>query len=87
VSVRPLPCFTFLTLALCVHGADTKSMQPMLQSFVDQHIIPGVVTLVADKDFVLALDKAGFASLTAKTPIREVMDHTSGMNRGLRYDR
>ena len=44
---------------------------PVLQSFVDQHIAAGVVALVADKDGVLVLEMAGYASLANKTPIRE----------------
>jgi CubicO group peptidase (beta-lactamase class C family) len=55
-----------------VHAADSPSpLTPVLQSFVDQHIVPGVVTLVANKDGVVALDKAGYLSLANKTPMRE----------------
>ena len=48
-----------------------EPLQPVLQSFVDKKIAPGVVALVANKDRVLALDKAGYASLANKTPIRD----------------
>jgi CubicO group peptidase (beta-lactamase class C family) len=38
---------------------------------VDRHIAPGVVALVANKDGVLDLESAGFASLATKTPMRD----------------
>lgn len=46
-------------------------LKPVLQSFVEQNIAPGVVALVANKDRVIAVEKAGYASLTNKTPMRE----------------
>lgn len=46
-------------------------LQPVLQSLVDKHIVPGVVTLVASKDKVLDLEAAGYASLASKTPMRK----------------
>ena len=61
-----------LTFASFAHGADSPSpIAPVLQSLVEKHIAPGAVALVADKDRVLALEKAGYASLAIKTPIRE----------------
>lgn len=55
-----------------VHSAEAPgTFAPLLQSFVDKHIAPGVVVLVADKDGVLALEKAGYASLANKTPLRD----------------
>jgi CubicO group peptidase (beta-lactamase class C family) len=47
------------------------TLKPVLQSFVDQNIAPGVVALVADKERVVALETAGYASLAEKTPMRE----------------
>ena len=62
----------FILGSASLHAADGPSvLAPVLQSFVDKRIAPGVVALVADKDGVLALDKAGYASLANKTPIRE----------------
>lgn len=53
-------------------GTDSKGpLAPVLQSFVDKHIAPGVVALVANRDGVVALESAGYASLSHKTPIRE----------------
>jgi len=59
-----------LSGALCAAEAP-KPLKPVLQSFVDQNIAPGVVALVANKDGVLALDTAGYASLAKKSPMRE----------------
>jgi CubicO group peptidase (beta-lactamase class C family) len=43
----------------------------VLQSFVEKHIAPGVVALVASKDKVLDVQAAGYASLANKTPMRK----------------
>ena len=43
----------------------------VLQSLVDKRIAPGVVVLVADKEKVLVLEKAGYASLANKTPMHD----------------
>lgn len=60
-----------LAFARLVQGAEAPgALAPVLQSFVEKKIAPGVVTLVANKDGVLALDKAGFASLANRTPAR-----------------
>jgi CubicO group peptidase (beta-lactamase class C family) len=42
----------------------------VLQASVDKHLVAGAVGLVADKDKVLELAAAGYASLGAKTPMR-----------------
>ena len=71
MKLQSLLCFLFIELA-SLRAADSPSpIAPVLQSFVDQHIAPGVVALVVNKDGVLALEKAGFASLANKTPIRD----------------
>ena len=46
-------------------------LAPVLQPLVDKRIAPGVVVLVADKEKVLVLEKAGYASLANKTPMRD----------------
>jgi CubicO group peptidase (beta-lactamase class C family) len=62
----------FVLGSASLHAGDGPSaLAPVLQSFVDRRIAPGVVALVADKDSVRALDKAGYASLANKIPIRE----------------
>src|SRR4051812_27309314 len=54
-----------------LHAADPTPLAPVLQSFLDQHIAPGVVALVANRDRVLAFETAGYASLENKTLIRD----------------
>ena len=56
---------TFIVgLASLSHRADAPGVfAPALQSFVEKRIAPGVVTLAADREGVLSLDKAGYASL------------------------
>lgn len=62
----------FILGSASLHAADGPGvLAPVLQSFVDKRIAPGVVALVANKDGVLALDKAGYATLANKTPIRD----------------
>ena len=61
--------FYLTTLLGVAHAA--SPLKPVLQSFVDQNIAPGVVALVANKDGVLVLETAGYASLAHKTPMRE----------------
>ncbi len=46
-------------------------LAPVVQSFVDQKMAPGIVTLVADRNGILAIDRAGYASLANKTPMRD----------------
>ena len=67
---------TILALLIGLSSALTADeaphpLQPVLQSFMDKHITPGVVVIVANKDGVLDVEKAGYASLANKTPIRE----------------
>ena len=47
----------------------TKDVAAVLQPFVDSHALAGAVTLVANKDKVLALDVVGFADIGAKKPM------------------
>lgn len=61
----------WLGLAAISLAEAPKSLRPVLQSFVEQNIAPGVVGLVADKESVLSLETAGYASLAGKTPMRE----------------
>ncbi len=44
---------------------------PILQSFVDKRIAPGVVGLVLNRDGVVSIEKAGYSSIANQTPIRE----------------
>lgn len=62
-------------LALCA-AAGTKAgdsparVAPLLQPFVDDHVLAGAVTLVADKDKVLSLEAVGYSDVAAKRPMR-----------------
>lgn len=63
---------SILALSTFARGTDSaNALAPVLQSLVDKNIAPGIVALVANKDGVLALEKAGYASLANQTPIRE----------------
>jgi CubicO group peptidase (beta-lactamase class C family) len=64
--------FGLLAIASIAHGeTNSGPLQPVLQSLVEKHIAAGVVTLVANKDKVLDLEAAGYASLANKTPMRK----------------
>jgi CubicO group peptidase (beta-lactamase class C family) len=69
--MKPILFLFCLTLASLSHGESVGPLQPVLQSFLDKHIAPGVVVLVASKDKVLDLEAAGYASLANKTPMRK----------------
>ncbi len=72
MKIRPLLFLAFLAATPLARSAEAPgTLSAVLQSFVEKKIAAGVVVLVADKDGVLALDKAGFASLANKTPIRD----------------
>lgn len=43
---------------------------PLLQPFVDEHVLAGAVTLVANKDTILSLEAVGYADVAAKKPMR-----------------
>ena len=72
MKVRAFLFTSVIAFASLASGADSpNSIEAVLQSLVDKHIAPGVVALVANRDGVFALEKAGYASLANKTPIRE----------------
>jgi CubicO group peptidase (beta-lactamase class C family) len=50
--------------------ATDQGVAAVLQPFVDNHSLAGAVTLVADKDKVLALEAVGYADVTAGQPMR-----------------
>src|SRR4051812_29874073 len=68
MQTRRLAVIIFGLLPL---SCGAEPLQPVLQSFVDQHIAAGVVALVADRERVVAVETAGYSSLDAKTPMRE----------------
>ena len=72
MKLRSLFLFACIVVTQFAGAADPKGLlAPILQSFVDQHIASGVVGLVVNKEGVMAVETAGYASLTDKTPIRE----------------
>src|SRR6185312_15494810 len=50
--------------------AKSSKIAAALQPFVDDHTLAGAVTLVADKDQVLAVDTVGYADIGAGSPMR-----------------
>jgi CubicO group peptidase (beta-lactamase class C family) len=50
--------------------ANPQGVAAVLQPFVDNHTLAGAVTLVADKDKVLALEAVGYADVAAGQPMR-----------------
>ena len=56
-------------LALASHARASDAIASVLQPFVDQHILAGAVTLVADKDKVLDVTTVGYADVAAKKPM------------------
>lgn len=70
--MKLLTFFSLFALASLTHGETSSSpIKPVLESLVDKHIAPGVVTLVTNKDKVLDFESAGYASLASKTPMRK----------------
>jgi CubicO group peptidase (beta-lactamase class C family) len=69
----PLTLLTVLLLFRQTIFAEVpaQKLAPVLQSIVEKNLAAGVVALVADKERVLTLETAGYASLADKTPMRE----------------
>jgi len=59
-----------LTCAAGVCAEPPKPIAPLLQPFVDDHVLAGAVILVADKDKVLDLEAVGYADVAAKKPMK-----------------
>ncbi len=58
-----------VTFPVRISAEEPPSIAAVLQPFVDSHTLAGAVTLVADKDRILALDTVGFADIAAKKPM------------------
>jgi CubicO group peptidase (beta-lactamase class C family) len=73
---RPLPVLATLLTAFCLAASPARTaappqkIAPVLQPFVDSHVLAGAVTLVADKDRVLDVEVVGWADMAAKQPMR-----------------
>ncbi len=64
-----LPAFLF-ALTIARAAAADAPLAAVLQSAVDKHLVAGAVALVANQDQVLDLEAAGYASLSAQTPMK-----------------
>ena len=65
-----------LSLSLVAIPFLTQAKEPIrsrMQAFVDEHVIAGSVTVVADKNNILSLQTTGYANLATKEPMRS--DH------------
>jgi CubicO group peptidase (beta-lactamase class C family) len=73
------PCFRLTVIVAIIaamaisapaqEGAKPSGIVAALQPFVDRGALAGAVTLVADKDKVLALDAVGYADVAANKPM------------------
>jgi CubicO group peptidase (beta-lactamase class C family) len=67
---------SMLTLAFCpARATRAESPKPVsiperMKQFIEKHDVAGVVTLVADKDKVLALDAVGMADVAGNVPMK-----------------
>lgn len=60
----------FLSAAPLLADAPAKKIAPLLQPFVDNHVLAGAVVLVADADKVLDVEPVGWADIAARKPMR-----------------
>ena len=73
---RPFHFLALLLAALCFASTPAwtagppQKIAPVLQPFVDNSVLAGAVTLVADKDKVLDLEAVGWADIAAKKKMR-----------------
>jgi len=51
-------------------GAEATKLAPVLQPFLESHILAGAVVLVADPDKILDVEAVGWADIAAKNPMR-----------------
>ena len=65
-------CTVFLCAAVGITDDLSKSslVRERMQSFADEHIISGSVTIVATKDKILQLESVGYADLKARESMR-----------------
>ncbi len=63
-------CLVIVSTAAVARAQSPAPLSPVVHSLVEKQIAPGVVVLVANKDQVVAVETAGYASLAAQTPMR-----------------
>jgi len=66
LAVAALVALPLLSLPAWAQDQAPKPIAPRLQPFVDSHVLPGAVTLVATRDKVLDLSAVGYADVAAK---------------------
>ena len=72
--LRPLITLVALSAAalsspqLFAREAQPAKLAPVLQPFVESHILAGAVVLVADADKILNVEALGWADIAAKKP-------------------
>jgi CubicO group peptidase (beta-lactamase class C family) len=65
--------FSFICLAIAsavLASAQSNNVAQVLKGFVDKHILPGAVVLVADKDKLLGIETAGQADIAANRAMK-----------------
>ena len=67
---RHLTAILLLSATALLGEAPVKKLAPLLQPFVEDHILAGAVVLVADKDKVLDVEAVGWADISAKKAMR-----------------
>jgi|GEM_PF-49998 len=68
--LRHLTSILLLSATALMGEVPGKKLAPLLQPFVENHILAGSVVLVADKDKVLDVEAVGWADIAAKKPMR-----------------
>jgi CubicO group peptidase (beta-lactamase class C family) len=69
-TMKHLASFLFLALA-ALHAEPPRSIASTLQPFVDDKVLAGAVTIIADKDKVLDVSTVGWADIAAKKPMTQ----------------
>jgi CubicO group peptidase (beta-lactamase class C family) len=67
---RGVAAVSFLIMALCGPALAETDIPALLKPFVENHTLAGAVTLVANKEKVLALDAVGYADIANQRPMR-----------------
>jgi CubicO group peptidase (beta-lactamase class C family)/enterochelin esterase-like enzyme/sugar lactone lactonase YvrE len=69
-SVLVLSASVWIGAGASAQDASSTRLAPVLQPFVDNHILAGAVVLVADPDKILDLEAVGWADIAGKKPMR-----------------
>lgn len=69
MMIQRLP-FLFLLTATLLRGESAAPLAQGLQPYVDNHVLAGAVTLVADKGKILDLSTVGWADIESQQPMK-----------------